>query len=473
MRSLAHKSLETGSSVRSLQPCHHQLKSTRRVAAGSKFGDEFHLKLLMFTIFIPEGLSFFVGDFRLSFDRVLLIILLVVAISRLFKPMSGVGSVRVPSDILAPIAGCWMMLAATVTDGFAGLKGSGIAAVEFTGAYFAFRYLLSSVGSTVRLTRFSCKLTILVVAVALLDPLTDKLFTYEFVKSFTGYVKPSYESALAARAEALFRDGSIRAMGTLEHSILFGSVCVWFGTLAFITFPYRLLGWGVAAIAFLGVWFSQARSPLLGYLIAFGLAIFYVATPHFAARWKLIGLAVGTVVGVIFTFSGSPIATLMRLTGISAETGWYRQAIWDTAVPVVLNSPVFGIGLGNDWDWQVHGGLVSASVDAFWLKAAMMYGIPGSLLIFLTLVSAVWMGPVDRCPQLTGEEKRLSVALGIVISVVVFLGFIVHYWGACWTLIAVFAGMRANLAEAAIQRSRSARISNSEVVWRTGSLKQA
>jgi hypothetical protein len=420
--------------------------------------DEFYLKLLMFTIFLPEGLSFFIGDFRLSLDRVLLIVLFITAASRLISAKSAVGSVCVPSDVFALIAGVWMVLAATIADGFAGLKGAGIAAIEFAGAYFAFRYLLGPVDSTIRVIRFSCKLIILVVGVALLDPLTGKLFTYEFVKSFTGYVKPSYENALAVSAEALFRDGSIRAMGSLEHSILFGSACVWFGALALITFPRRPLGWSVAAIALLGVWFSQARGPLLAYLIAFALAIFYVATPGIAARWKLIGTVVGSVIVAVFSFSGSPVATLMRLSGISAETGWYRQAIWDTAVPVVLGSPLFGIGLGDDWNWQLHGGLVSASVDAFWLRAAMMYGIPGSLLVLMTLISAFWMGPVDRCRRLTPEERRLSVALGIVVATAVFLGFIVHYWGACWTLIAVFAGIRANLAEAAILRARAPRI---------------
>jgi hypothetical protein len=43
-----------------------------------------------------------------------------------------------------------------------------------------------------------------------------------------------------------------------------------------------------------------------------------------------------------------------------------------------------------------------------------------------------------------------------------FLGFIVHYWGICWILMAVFAGMRANLAESAILRERAARAAESQ-----------
>jgi hypothetical protein len=454
---LSRKSLELESNFQLTYLQGRQQGPAGRAAGGSLVRTELYLKLILVTIFLPEGLSFFVGDFRLSLARVLIFIFSIVAISRLSQRVSTGDVICVPSDIFSPAAGAWMMLAATVTDGLAGLKGAGIDAIEFTGAYLTFRYLLGPVDSSVRLVRFSCKLIIVIVGVALLDPLSDQLFTYEFIKGVTGYAKPSYESAIAVRAEALYRDGVVRAMGPLEHSILFGAVCVWFGALAFITLRSRLVGWSVAGIALIGVWFSQARGPLLGYLIAFALAIFYSATPRFTARWKLVGLCVTVVLVTIFSFSGSPVATLVRLSGVSAESGWYRQAIWDVGIPVVLGSPIFGIGLNGDWNWQAHGGLVSSSVDAFWLSAAMMYGIPGSILILLTIVSAFWLGPIDKSRHLTPEEKRLSVALGIVITTVVFLGFIVHIWGICWILLAVFAGMRANLAETAILRDRAAR----------------
>ena len=450
---LVDRRLEIGSVRGYTYPDLRQDRPVRRAVSVASSRDELNLKLLLVAVFLPEGLSFFVGDFRLSLARVLLIVLSIQAVSRISSRSRNSQLVCVPSDILAPIAGIWTMIACTATDGLEGLKGAGMDAIEFTGAYFIFRYLLGPTDSTVRIVTFACKVMIFVILLALLDPLTGKLFTYELVKSFTGYVKPSYESALAAQAEALFRDGSIRAMGPLEHSILFGAVCIWFGTLAVVTFPKQIFGWMVAIIGLVGLLYSEARSPLAGYLLAMALAIVYCATPSFTLRWKIIGLLVTIAILVVFTFSGSPVATLVRLSGVSAESGWYRQAIWDTGVPVVLGSPIFGIGSSDDWGWQAHGGLVSASVDAFWLKAAMSYGIPGSLLILLTIVGAFWLGPVDRSPRLTPEERRLSVALGLVITTVVFLGFIVHFWGTCWILIASFAGIRANLAEAAIVRN--------------------
>jgi O-Antigen ligase len=454
---LSRKSLELNSGFQLAYLRDRQQSQVSRAAGGSASRAGLFLRLLLVAIFLPEGLSFFVGDFRLSVARVLIFVSSIVAISRLSERANTGDLVCVPSDILASLTGIWMILAATVTDGLTGLKGAGIEAVEFTGAYLTFRYLLGPVDSSVRLVRFSCKLLVVIVAVALLDPLYDKLFTYEFVKGITGYVKSGYESGLALKAETFYRDGLIRAMGPMEHSILFGSVCVWFGTVAFVTFRSQIFGWVIAAVAFIGVWFSQAKGPLLVYLIAFALAILYFSTPRFTARWKLVGLCVTAVLLTVFTFSNSPVATLIRLSGVSPEAAWYRQAIWEVGGPVVLGSPIFGIGLNGDWGWQAHGALVSGSVDAFWLAAAMMYGIPGSALTCLTLAGACWLGSIDKSRHLTPEEGRLSVALGIVITSIVFLGFMVHFWGICSILIAVFAGIRANLAEAAVLRDRSAR----------------
>jgi len=429
-------------------------RAADRVGSGSRASDGFCLKLLIASLFLPEGLSFFIGDFRLTAARVLLIILSITVGFRLFRP---VNLVWVPSDIMAIAAGVWFMLAAAVTGGFTSLKGSGIGAIEFTGAYYVFRHLLGPVDSSVRVIRFSCKLTILAVAVALLDPLSGKLFTYEFVKGITGYVIPVFEGTVTAQSETVFRNGLVRAMGPFEHSILFGTICVWFGSLALITFPSRLFAWWFAGIALIGVWFSGARGPLLAYGMSCALALFYFVANDFSARWKVLGLLVASGITFIFLFSGSPIATILKLSLVDPMTGWYRQAIWEVAGSLVIQSPIFGIGSTEEWDWHAHGILSSASVDAFWLRTAMTYGIPGSLLIFLTMVTAFQLGPIDTSRYLSREERRLSVALGIVITAAVFIGFTVDYWGTCWILLGVFSGMRANLAEVAILRHRAAR----------------
>jgi hypothetical protein len=429
----------------------------RRADANIRSSDEVALKSLIAALFLPEGLSFFIGDFRLSVARVLIIVLTIQATARYFQKFAN--TVLVPTDLFAVAAGLWMIVAPILVQGPAdGLKGGGIMALEFAGTYLIFRHLLGPVDSSVRVIAFASKLVFLIVALAVLDPLTGRLFTYESVKALTGYSKETYDWAKAVHSETMYRGGIVRAMGALEHSILFGAVCAWFGTLAICTFPSRFIGWSVAGTAILGIVASQAQGPFVACILSMGLVAFYYTTIRFYARWKVLGALFLFGFVFVLVFSSDPLATLLGLGGINPETGWYRRAIWDSAVPLVLQSPIFGMGLSDQWDWQASGALVGASVDAMWLRIAMMLGIPGSLLVLLTMVGAYWNGPLDRSLYLSREERRLSVALGIATIAAVFLGFTVHFWGTCWILLGMFAGTRANLAEAGICRHRAAQM---------------
>ena len=432
-----------------------QQRLVGQAEARSASTPELYLKILICALFLPEGFSFFIGDFRLTVARVLLMIFSPIAVVRY---LSRPTRVCILSDLMVLALAVWMLAAGTVTAGFDGLKGGAIAAIEFTGCYYVFRYSLGPIDSSVRIVRFACKVVAVVIGLALLDPLSGTLFTYELARELTGYAKPGIAYGLAQHVDALFRDGLIRAEGPLEHSILFGGVCAWFGTLAFFTFPSKLFGWSIAVFAIIGLWFSQARGAWVAYMMAFGLSGYYVLTRRFPLRWRLIGSAAGVAITAIFFLSGSPIATLMKLGGLSPEAAWYREGIWAAAWPLVAHSPLFGIG--TSWDWQASGNLYGPSVDAFWLANSMLYGIPASLFVFLTLVSPYWRGRMDNSPYLSAEEKRLSVALGIVTTTVVLMGFIVHFWGITWILIAAFPAIRANLAEAAILRHRAAQALN-------------
>lgn len=434
-------------------PQHWAATSQPRARFAVGRSNEFALKFLIAALFLPEGLSFFLGDFRLSVARLFIIVLTIYATMQCFH--KRVNGVFVSSDLYALAAGFWMIFAATIVQGPAdGLKSGGVLALEFTGAYWVFRHLLGHPDSSVRVIAFASKLLFPIVAVGLLDPLTNTLFTYEITKALTGYWMPSWDWAQETLADTMFRKGLVRAMGPLEHSILFGAVCAWFGTLALCTFPSRLVGWSIAATAVVGILASQARGPLVAYILCVGLVAFYYATNRFYARWKVLGSLCLVGIVVLCLASGKPLATVLNLSGIDPATRWSREAIWEAVVPLLLHeSPIFGLGIGQDWDWQMYG-LQGDSVDAMWLRIAMTMGVPASLLVLLTLISGYWSGPLDRSPYLSREERRLSVALGIVTFATIFLGFTVHFWGTCWILMGVFAGIRANLVEARVCRNR-------------------
>ncbi|WP_407180102.1 O-antigen ligase family protein [Bradyrhizobium sp. STM 3562] len=434
-------------------PGHWTAVKPRQSRAATRSGSETALKWLIAALFLPEGLSFFIGDFRLSVARVLIIVLTIRATAQYFQKFPR--GTLVSSDLFALAAGLWMIIAATIVEGpVDGLKGGGIMALEFTGTYWIFRHHLGPLDGSVRLITFACKLTLVVVALAALDPLTDRLFCYEFAKAITGYSSPGYEWAKAVHADTMYRNGVVRAMGPLEHSILFGAVCAWFGTIALCTFPSRLLGWSVALAALAGIIISQARGPLMAYALSLTIVTFYYVTYRVHARWKVLGTLCLLATVLLFMSSSNPVATLLKLSGISNETGWYREAIWEAVTPLVLQSPFFGMGLKTAWDWQTAG-LAGESVDAMWLRLAMVLGIPTALLVLFTMIGTYFGGSLDRSPYLSREEGRLSVALGIVTFAAVFLGFTVHFWGTCWNLLGIFAGIRASLVEARACRHKS------------------
>lgn len=411
------------------------------------------IKVLIAALFLPEGLSFFIGDFRLSLARVMIIILAGTAIMKSLQNTNR--KVTLPSDVFAIVTGLWMIIAPTITEGGDGLKGGGILALEFSGAYLIFRHLLSAPDSSTRVVRFMCLMIVIIVPLAVLDPLSDRLVVYETVKGLTGYAKGAFDWAKQVRSETMYRHGLVRAMGPLEHSILFGAACAWLGTIAACTFSPKPFGILIAAVACVGIGVSQAQGPFVAYALSLFLLFYYFVTKRIVTRWKIVGFIFSACLGFICLFSANPVATLLGLGGINPETGWYRQSIWSAVTPFVMEKPIFGMGLNEEWDWQSSGALVGASVDAMWLRLAMMLGIPGTLLVFLTMIGPYLLGSVDRSPFLSHHERRLSVGLGLATIAAIFLGFTVHIWGTCWILLGALAGMRANLAATHKLRSRS------------------
>src|SRR5208337_4911011 len=103
--------------------------------------------------------------------------------------------------------------------------------------------------------------------------------------------------------DSFFRHGLVRAMGPLEHSILFAAVCGWFGVLALCTFGVCRFSVLVVLAMLVGIWFSQSRGPLVAYMGGLGLTVFYFMTKRFAWRNRLIGGVIACCLLVVFVGS--------------------------------------------------------------------------------------------------------------------------------------------------------------------------
>lgn len=406
------------------------------------------VSLLVVAIFLPEALSFTAFELRLTAARLLMLILVPV----LLVGFSGLIASRhyrfVLSDLLMPVTGLWMMLAPAVIDGLpTALKSGGIIALEFIGPYLIVRCFVRSIDHVHRTVRLFCTVAALVGPLAMLDTIENYSVLHDQLAHLTGYV---YGSANVAHDPAdNYRLGLYRAQAVFEHPILFGiAMCyslILAGSLTGARRALCFLGCGA------GLFLSLSSAPWLAAAIGLGCLIYRRIAWSVGHRWLLLVGCGAAMVGAVFIVSKNPFGFLFSHLTLDAATGYFRLLIWQYAGWDLWQSPIFGIGLLTDWlrpDWM------PSSVDSLWLRSAMLYGIPGSALIALSLISASshavrvssrnlrWIGP---------SEVRLAEALGIIAFLTVFLGFTVHYWGICSLILSLLVGLRATLGQLAAQ----------------------
>jgi len=284
---------------------------------------------------------------------------------------------------------------------------------------------------------------------SILDPITGSPVLHKLAIDIWGYqfnyaallesFKPSQENYL--------RFGLFRASGPFEHPILLGIVMVYGLVLAFaLQGRYRIF---CSIGCFIGLATSFSSAPLLALMLAVASAI-YGRVARFPYRWFVISALSIMAFTTFVLVHPAPFGWLFGHLLLDAQTGYFRLLIWQYAGDNVLASPILGLGMADFWTNRPA--WMPPSVDSIWLLSAMTFGIPGSALIALSMVSACWL-PVRRNDQnadlIGAGEERMAKSLGMIILLTIFLGFTVHIWGACWILLGLIAGLRANLGQLA------------------------
>lgn len=404
--------------------------------------------LLVIAIFLPEAFSFTIFDFRLTAARLISLVMVPV----LLVGFSGLLTSRnyrfVASDMLVPVTGLWMMLAPAVIDGLpTALKSGGIIALEFIGPYLIIRCFVRSIDQVHLTVRLFCTVAAIVGPLGVFDTIASYPVLHDQLARLTGYV---YGSAAIIHDPAdYYRLGLFRAEGVFEHPILFGiAMCyalILVGSLSGARKVLCFFGCGV------GLFLSLSSAPWLATVIGLACLVYRRVARSIPRRWLLLVAGGACAIGAIFIVSKNPFGFIFSHMTLDATTAYFRLLIWQYAGWDLWQSPIFGIGLLSDWlrpDWMPD------SVDSLWLRAAMLYGIPGSVLMGLSLISASSRS-VRVTPRNAGyvgrREVRLAEALGIITFLTIFLGFTVHYWGICSLILSLLVGIRATLGQLAAE----------------------
>ncbi len=384
-------------------------------------------------ILVPAEASLFIGTIRLPVARLMLLVATPLAIAK-YAANSGKPEFRfVWSDLLVPITALWMVASVCMTDGAErGFVGGGSIALDLLGCYFTARVFLRAESDAISLARTIVFSTALGGILAIPDIFSGSYVIHTAVGSLTGYqIENVYD----------IRNGHFRAAGVLEHPILLGTSCA-FGLLLCCQIERGAARLILSFLQLVGLAAAVSSAPLLGCGIGMGCLMYRRLTPSADWRWKaLLGLA-ATCFALVLVFVPDPLGAIIRHATFDPQTGNYRIQEWIYAGQDVMASPWIGIGLTEMWlrpDWM------PTSIDSVWLRSAMQFGIPGSILLAACIIGACSRGTDYSRANLSAAGKRLGVCLSIILSLYVVLGFTVHFWGATWMLLGTFMGMRAHL----------------------------
>lgn len=407
---------------------------------------------LVVAIFVPEPLSFYVFDFRLTVARAILLILLPFTILVYGKLVVSAQYKFALSDLAVPLALSWMIVAPANTDGLeAGLKSGGVIALEFCGAYAVARCLLNDGDDARAIARLFCILAGVAGFLGLLDQFVGNSVFRDELAHLTGY-----QFYHPDKGPPIYRLGLLRSQGPLEHPILYG-IAMCFGLLL-----ARHLEWTGRWFARfgcgLGVFLSLATAPWTAAIMGAALML-YGRKVNFPHKWLTLVLAGSTCLILFYAVHPNPFGWIFSHLLLTPVSGYYRMLVWNVAGDIVLQSPFFGVGMTDDWprpDWMPF------TVDALWLRLAMMFGIPGSILVAFSIMGACWL-PARRTNRNAGaiseQDVKLAETLGIIAFLTIFLGFTVHFWGSTWILIGLLTGVRAHLGQlAAYQWSTKSKV---------------
>jgi hypothetical protein len=389
------------------------------------------LKLILFSLFLPEATSFFVGGLRLTVTRLLLILLTPVVFSRLQTKCAS-GCYRfVWSDFFVSASALWMFLGPSVTYGVLDtVVHSGPVVLEYLVAYLSTRVLLTENRQAEAFVSLLCAIMIFVVLDACLDVATGRYFTRELLEQLTGYQK-------VWSVDDEVRFGLLRAAGPMEHPILFGFVSS-IGLLLAVAISMRRRTLKVAACA-LGVVISLSSAPEQSAVMGLAFLAYSRVFRKLPRKWLILSVVPTITMIVLFIATPTPFGHLFDLLTIDSQTAYYRLYIWNEVGPAILDNPWFAVPDGA-YDYR-------GSIDSVWLVLSLSYGIPCAALTGLSMIGACSLPTDWPHAYLTEAASRLGAALGIAIFLVIFMGFTVHFWGTTWILIGLLLGLRAHLGE--------------------------
>jgi O-antigen ligase len=404
------------------------------------------LTLIAVTVWLPEESSFYVGSFRMTVVRIFLLLIAPATIYRFAQLFSDPGYRFVWDDALMPILAIWMVVAPAVAESLdRGLIFGGTNALEFCIPYMAIRSFITQRGQALKFTKTLLYGLSVVGLLALLDWATNEWFIRNLASKITGYSKVGEGHAVTPLTADYFRFGLLRAASTIEHPILMATICA---TGVLLSNAYKgWLRWFFTISSLIGLVAALSSAPIGAFVLGVILIVYDKTFRQMPLRWVIFSLILLLAVVVVLIGSSNPWAFIFSKICFDPATAAYRVMEWEAYWPYVMSAPIFGLGTGQESLTED----LTSSVDSLWLRSAMLYGIPGMILtgaIFLGSASIrIDLGKPGH--NLTQDEKKLALALDVIMWMNIFVATTVYYWGIILIYTAMLFGLRAHIGNLA------------------------
>jgi O-antigen ligase len=383
-------------------------------------------------VLLSTTLVFYVGDLRVSADRIVLLVFFVPALLTLSQTVD-LRLQLFDSFVFAAIV--WLIIALMVNNGpERGLKYGGSLAVEAIGGYLFARAYVRNFATYAYTVRTYLLFVIIAGAIALPE-------TFLGIKLLPGLGPPVGTLEMG-------RLGFYRAPSGFDHPILFGAFCATSLGLVWYLYRDRPVRWILAAMIATATFLALSSAPLLACVVTGAFVLWEQYTRRTPNRTSILLSSLGAVYLVLAAFSNrSPIEVLLPYISLDAWSAVYRTYIWRYAMMNIEDNPIFGVGL-NEW---VRPPWMPISVDCLWLTLMLLGGIPTLALLatgMLLLMRRVHWRDVG---VETWERWQVRFGWTAAVLALSFQAFTVHYWNAMNVVFFFVLGLGAWLTDARVR----------------------
>ncbi|RYE87594.1 MAG: O-antigen ligase domain-containing protein [Hyphomicrobiales bacterium] len=394
-----------------------------------------HWLVLLFLVGLVVPWIIYVGPLRFSVYRLILLGALVPCL--VIWARGGAGRIRLAD--LAVLGFCaWGAVCLLVNHRLSGgVQPSGILFIESASPYFLARCFIRTEQQFASMVRVLFWIMVFLLPFGLIELVTG----YKPLLRLLGSVMPTIDETLMD-----MRWGLRRVQGPFEHPILFGVFCGGILSMTFLVLGYRQPAWkrwGRTLLVTVTSILSLSSGPISA-LVAQGLLLGWNwVLGGVKSRWKILwGLVVGSYV-VITVYTGKSVASfyITHAPLFDSWSAYYRLLIWEHGSATVARHPLFGIGL---YEYE-RPYWMAPSVDMFWLNNAIMFGVPGAILLVLIVAASAASIGLRR----NLNEKLYTYRAAYLISMGGFFiaGWGVHFWNGTYSYFLFLVGSGLWLAE--------------------------